>query len=173
MMRSDRLHNLFLSMLLFSFCLGAVQADEALSLAQDKGGESPVSQPVAPVIHLDQIRDPFDSYLIPIVTSQDEHQQQLTLVTEDNRPLEELEAFDLTALTLVGVMSAEGGYVAMVEDVMGKSYLVHEGDHIGKHYGQVKRISEQGLMLNEIYVDEEGKRVIKEINMGFNALAAP
>jgi len=73
------------------------------------------------------------------------------------RPLTPLEKIDLSQLKLVGVVRAESGSHAMVEDATGKGYVVTKGSYVGIYGGRVVQIERDRAFIEEEVEDIFGK----------------
>lgn len=76
------------------------------------------------------------------------------------RPLTPLEKLDLGQLKLVGIISAESGNKALVEEASGKGYIIIKGTYIGIHSGKVVDI-----LKDRIIVEEEDKDMLGQITI--------
>ncbi|ETO93581.1 pilus assembly protein PilP [Legionella oakridgensis] len=105
-------------------------------------------------------RSPFK----PIVAEQQEND---TLAPNIHRPKQPLEAFPLDALKFVGILK-EGPIVwGLISQPGGLVSRIKPGDYMGKNYGQVIRISEDAIQIEEtIKVGEkwEKKMIILKLN---------
>ena len=97
--------------------------------------------------------DPFRSFL-----------KQIQLV-KDTEALSPLERFDLSQLTVTGIIWATKEARALVEDPTGKGYIVAEGAGIGKNKGRVVRIDDNRVVVKETYVDFHNKATTKEVDL--------
>ncbi len=97
--------------------------------------------------------DPFKSFL-----------RQIQLV-KDTEALSPLERFDLSQLTVTGIIWATKEARALVEDPTGKGYIVAEGAGIGKNKGRVVRIDDNRVVVKETYVDFHNKATTKEVDL--------
>ncbi len=97
--------------------------------------------------------DPFRSFL-----------RQIQLV-KDTEALSPLERFDLSQLTVTGIIWATKQRRALVEDPTGKGYIVAEGAGIGKNKGRVLRIDDNRVVVKETYVDFHNKATTKEVDL--------
>jgi len=77
---------------------------------------------------------------------------------EPPRPLTPLEKLDLGQLKLVGIISAESGNKALVEEASGKGYIIIKGTYIGINSGKVVDI-----LKDRIIVEEEDKDMLGQI----------
>lgn len=98
-------------------------------------------------------RDPFRSFILDRVKEMD---------ASAKGPLEQ---FDLTQLSVTGVVWETDKRRALVLDPSGRNYIVQEGDPIGKNDGRVIAINDASVMVREAYVDFHGDRTTKEIEM--------
>lgn len=88
-------------------------------------------------------RDPFRSF--------EWEQIELELGAEETRgPLEQ---FDVSQLSLVGVIWNANNARALIQDPSGMSYIVAEGAKIGKNNGRVTSIDDNLVVVRETYVD--------------------
>lgn len=100
-------------------------------------------------------RDPFRSF--------EWEQMRLALEANDNRgPLEQ---FDVSQLSLLGVIWDAKNARALVQDPSGMSYIVAEGAKIGKNNGRVTRIDDNLMVVKETYEDWNGEETTKDIEM--------
>lgn len=98
-------------------------------------------------------RDPFRSF--------EWEQMKLDVVTDEG-PLEQ---FDVSQLSLVGVVWHAANARALVQDPSGMSYIVAEGARIGKNEGRVTHIDDNLMVVKETYVDWQGEETTKDIEM--------
>lgn len=91
--------------------------------------------------------------------------KEASVATEDNsekkivrrRPLTPLEKIDLSQLKLVGVIRAESGNRALVEDASGKGYVISKGSYVGIYGGRVVQIDKDRAFIEEEVEDIFGK----------------
>ena len=76
-----------------------------------------------------------------------------------------LERFDFAALKLVGIVWGELGRKALIKAPDGKSYFATVNTYIGKYCGKVIAVENDQLVIEELYVDAEGKEVPKTLNI--------
>jgi Tfp pilus assembly protein PilP len=98
-------------------------------------------------------RDPFRSFILDRIKERDK---------ESKGPLEQ---FDLSQLTVTGVVWDTDRRRALVLDPSGQNYIVQEGDPIGKNDGRIIAIGDNSLVVKEAYVDFHGEKTTKEIEM--------
>jgi len=81
------------------------------------------------------------------------------------RALGPLERFDFSALKLVGIVWGELGRKALIKAPDGKSYFATVNTYMGKYCGKVIAVDNDQLVIEELYVDAEGKEVPKTLNI--------
>jgi len=98
-------------------------------------------------------KDPFRSFILERVRDLD--------------PLAKgpLEQFDLSQLSITGVIWEGNRRRAFVMDPAGHGYIVREGDPIGKNAGKVVDIGDNRMLVREAYVDFQGEKTTKEIEL--------
>ncbi len=81
-----------------------------------------------------------------------------------NTPLTPLQKYEISQLKLVAIIStADGTYMALVEDAAGKGYFLKKGTEIGKNDGKVTKIMKDRVIVEEVYQDISGKTKVNEI----------
>ena len=103
-------------------------------------------------------RDPFRPFTLNV---------RSTVRRREN--LSPLERYDLGQLKLVGVILSAKEPTAMVEDSAGLGYVVKVGTPIGASDGTVKAIKQDGITIEEFFVDLYGARKRREVNMRISA----
>ena len=78
-----------------------------------------------------------------------------------------LEKLDLSQLKLVGILRAQSGNKALVEEDSGKGYVIKKGTYIGIHSGKVATILPDRIIIEEEVEDIYGKSSVqkKEIKL--------
>ena len=90
--------------------------------------------------------------------------KQMQLV-QDTEALSPLERFDLSQLSVTGIIWSTKRPRALVEDPTGKGYIVAEGAGIGKNKGRVVRIDDNRVVVKETYIDFHNKATTKEVDL--------
>ncbi len=98
-------------------------------------------------------RDPFRSFVLDKIKDVD---------ATAKGPLEQ---FDLSQLSITGVVWEGSNKRALIIDPSGQAYIVSEGDRIGKNEGHIITIGDNRMTVKESYVDFHGDRTTKEIDM--------
>jgi type IV pilus assembly protein PilP len=152
-------------------CACAVAALLALSLgcSKDDGGAAaakptaPKAAPkpaapaaaAAPEYHYDPTDkvDPFRSYA----------RRQVTFDPEANSS--PLERFDLSQLSVMGIIWGVDEPRALIKDPTGKGYIVRAGTPIGKNKGRILRIEDNKVVVKETYLDHLDRATTKEVDL--------
>jgi type IV pilus assembly protein PilP len=98
-------------------------------------------------------RDPFRSFILDRLKEMD---------SASKGPLEQ---FDLSQLSVNGIVWETKRQRALVLDPSGQGYIIREGDPIGKNDGRVIAIDDNVVVVREAYVDFHGETTTKEIEM--------
>ena len=135
-------------------------ASLASASPQSDNGEAAVPDAMkhmvkAPEIDFVNLRDPFESYLT-LIAARNKAALVKQEIHKSNRKLELLESFDLGSLDLVAIFSMGGERVAMVEDTLGKGYIVRRGNYMGKNNGLIEKLTDDTIFLVEQAVDPAG-----------------
>lgn len=104
-------------------------------------------------------RDPFRSY-------EWEHLKREFADSQQSGPLEQ---YDLTQLSVVGVVWDVGRARALVRDPSGMSYVVAAGARVGKNDGMVTRIDDNLVVVRERYVDLYGNESSQDVELRIRA----
>ncbi len=110
---------------------------------------------VAVAYHYDPTEktDPFRSYI----------RRQVTL--ESDETTSPLERFDLSQLTVMGIIWGVDEPRALVRDPTGKGYIVRAGTPIGKNKGRILRIEDNKVVVKETYLDHLDRATTKEVEL--------
>ncbi len=104
----------------------------------------------------DGLRDPFR----PVEKSSEESNIDLAGVSgikpDTERRKEELEAYSLDSLRMVGTLTNQKGLWGLVKAKDGTIHRVQVGNHMGQNYGKIIRITEDKIELMEIVPDKPG-----------------
>lgn len=100
--------------------------------------------------------EPFSVQKLTVALRLETRQSSSLLNAETNRRKEQLEAYPLDTLTMVGSVVRGGrAYALLRADNL--LYQVKVGDHIGQNYGKITKISETDISLREIVQDAAGE----------------
>lgn len=83
---------------------------------------------------------------------------------EQNRRKEDLEAFPLDTMTMVGSLDKQGQKTALLR-VDKLLYSVRPGQYLGQNYGRIVRVTENSIQLRELIQDASGDWVEKMTNL--------
>jgi len=97
--------------------------------------------------------DPFKSYVRQLVAI-----QQADLSSP-------LQRFDLSQLTVTGIVWSAERPRALIEDPSGKGYVVQTGAAIGKNRGRIVQIGDNRVIVKETYVDSADQATTTEVQM--------
>ncbi len=104
----------------------------------------------------DGLRDPFRQ----VEKSSEASNVDVTGVTgikpDTERRKEELEAYSLDTLRMVGTLTNQKGLWGLVKAKDGTIHRVQVGNHMGQNYGKIIRILEDKIELMEIVPDKPG-----------------
>jgi len=103
-----------------------------------------------------QAVEPFSSQKLSVALKQEARAPNSLLARQLNRRKEPLEAFPLDSMSMVGSVTKQGLPYALLR-VDALLYQVKVGDHIGQNYGQITRISETEITLQETVQDAAGE----------------
>ncbi len=73
-----------------------------------------------------------------------------------SRRKEELEEYSLDTLRMVGTLTINNGLWALIKASDGTIHRVKKGNHMGRNYGQISRITDNKIELVEIVPDAPG-----------------
>ena len=104
-------------------------------------------------------RDPFRSF----------EWEQLKLDALNADESTPLERFDVSQLSLLGVVWDVYSARALIQDPSGMSYVIGAVARLGKNDGRVIRIDDNLVIVKETYVDYLGEETIKDIEMRIRA----
>ena len=88
-------------------------------------------------------------------------------IIDEDVELTGMRKFEPGQLNLVAVLETGKDKIAMVEDVTGKGYMLHEGTPIGRH-GVVSQITLQQVVITETAHTRAGKTIKNTIVMRLN-----
>lgn len=109
-------------------------------------------------------RNPFYSKTAHLKKNQDDKKQSDVGAPDTTRPKQELEAFPLDGLQMVGILKQNGTIWGLVLAPNGIVYKVTVGTYMGKHYGRVTRVSDTYIRLIET-IQDSGKWKKKQVTL--------
>lgn len=98
--------------------------------------------------------DPF----MPLIKEEEQREEKPVIKKKDRpvRPKTPLEKVDLSQLKLVGIVRAESGNKALVQQADGKGYIITKGTYVGIHSGKVVDILRDRVIVEEDQEDWQG-----------------
>lgn len=102
------------------------------------------------------LRDPFKPLDQPEPTEGGEASSGNGIKPDFSRRKEELEAFPLDGLKMVGTINMQSNLWGLVKASDGTIYRVKVGNYMGKNYGKIIRILKDKIELMEIVPDKPG-----------------
>lgn len=115
----------------------------------------PVFQPYEGFIYgAASLRGPFD---VPVIIDNESGIAPAQNVQPDfDRPRDELESHSLSELAMVGMLTTNGVYTALVEDASAVVHNLRVGNYIGRNFGRITSISETQMHIVEIVPSGNG-----------------
>ena len=102
------------------------------------------------------LRDPFR----PIERRQEDDTRDVFIGSgvrpDRSRRKEELEAYSLDTLRMVGTVTMDNGLWALIKAAEGTIHRVQRGNYMGRNYGEIIRILDDRIELMEIVPDKPG-----------------
>lgn len=102
------------------------------------------------------LRDPFAALQQLEQDDDIEISETSGIKPDTSRPKEELEAFTLDSLRMVGTVNMSGILWGLVKASDGTMYRVQEGNYMGKNYGKIIRIVSDKIEIMEMISDKPG-----------------
>lgn len=99
-------------------------------------------------------RSPFD--LPVIIENPDGQVLSQNVVPDFERPKEFLENQPLSELTMVGMLTRNGRFEALIEDSVGVVHRLGVGNYLGRNYGRIEHVSRTQVNLIEIVPSGSG-----------------
>lgn len=125
-----------------------------------KGMIKPLPEPKQPepfTFKPEDLRDPFKPIKASDGPGQINPQESKGGIKPDlNRRKEELEAFPMESLKMIGTINAKSELWGLVKSSDNTVYRVKIGNYMGQNYGKIIRISPDRIELMEIVPDQPG-----------------
>lgn len=103
------------------------------------------------------LRDPFVPMERPDLVGSEDNFESNGIKPDLNRPKEELEAFALDSLRMVGTVNTKAALWGLVKASDGTIYRVRVKNYIGKNYGKIIRITNDKIEIMEMISDKPGR----------------
>ncbi|RDH46275.1 pilus assembly protein PilP [Zooshikella ganghwensis] len=101
------------------------------------------------------LRSPF---IAPVAVADKDEQQESSVKPDFNRPKQYLENFGIETFLMVGSISNDDGFWALISGG-GGVHRVKEGDYLGRNHGKIISISETEIRVTEIVPSGKDKWV--------------
>lgn len=125
-----------------------------------KGMIKPLPEPKMPepfIFRPEDLRDPFKPIKPTDETAPTAGEAKSSGIRPDtNRRKEELEAFPMESLKMIGTINAKSELWGLVKSSDNTVYRVKVGNYMGQNYGKIIRISPDRIELMEIVPDQPG-----------------
>ena len=156
-----------LASVLLTGCFGSGNSDLRQFIETTKASEGlPVEPaPEVPVVEGYTYMAGKEGYRSPFVFAEEELAEEFTdtgIRPDTTRPKEELEAFSLDALRMVGTLSQGGVTFALIQTKDGTVHRVRQGNYMGKNYGRITGVFLDRIELVEIVPDRMGNFVERQ-----------
>lgn len=132
----------------------AVQAPEAVVSEAEAGAESGAGAEGTAPGRARLKRDPFKSFV---------EARTPALTEKSSRALTPLQRYKLEQLKVVGIVVGAETTKALLEDDVGKGYVVTVGDLVGDQEGKITAIEKDRLVIEESYRDIMGEPKVRRI----------
>ena len=105
----------------------------------------------------EDLRDPFKPIKPTELAGDDTNTPRGNGIKPDtSRRKEELEAFTVETLKMIGTVNMKSKLWALVKSADGTVYRVQEGNYMGQNYGKIIRVTADKIELMEIVPDKPG-----------------
>lgn len=158
---------LLLASALLSGCFGMGNSDLHQFIDKTKASEGlPVEPaPEVPVVEGYTYTAAREGFRSPFVFAEEELAEEFTdtgIRPDTTRPKEELEAFSLDTLRMVGTLSQAGATFALIQAKDGTVHRVRQGNYMGRNYGRITGVFLDRIELVEIVPDRMGNFVERQ-----------
>jgi len=155
------------SILLLSGCGGSDMSDLEAYIAEVKARPKGGIKPLPEIRMADSFFFDPEGLRNPFFPAKEAPPPQVALGgngirPDTTRPREPLESFALDSLRMVGTVKKNGKLWALVQTADGTVFRVRTGNHMGRNYGRIVRITDDRIELVEIVPDGPGSWREKE-----------
>lgn len=152
--------------LLLTGCLGIGNDDLAAFIDETKSREAEPVEPApdVPVIPGYSYSAADKGIRSPFVFAEEELPDEVAdsgIRPDASRPREELEAFSLDTLRMVGTLSQAGATYALIQSKDGTVHRVRQGNYMGRNHGRITGVFLDRIELVEIVPDRMGSSYIE------------
>jgi len=111
--------------------------------------------------------------LDPFLADEGEEEEVQELADDGLRPdllrrKEELEAFPLDSIRMVGTLQQQDIIWGLIVSKDGTIYRVRPGNYLGQNHGQITSIQENKIELNEIVPDGRGRYTERQASLALS-----
>lgn len=159
--RNNRTLLLILSSVMLSGCLNHDMSDLEQFIEDVKNRPASPIDPIPSIQQVDTYvyssankRSPFINEIAAEEYEDDTNPNGITI--NKLRTKEELEAYSLDTLKMVGTLKNQEGDWALIQNSDDVIFRVKPGNYMGLNHGQITRISEEQIDLTEIVPDRRG-----------------
>jgi type IV pilus assembly protein PilP len=110
-------------------------------------------------------KEAIEKYIYDPKGKRDPFKQFVDSGAKDKKKLVPLQKYEVSQLKLTGIIWGANINKAMVEDPIGKGYVIKRGTRIGKNDGKVKKITKDRVIITEKYRDYLGKIKSREVSL--------
>jgi type IV pilus assembly protein PilP len=166
-MKSTGIAVMLLGSIMLTGCFGTGNSDLHRFIETTKASEGlPVEPaPEVPVVEGYVYTTGREGFRSPFVFAEEELAEEFTdtgIRPDTTRPKEELEAFSLDALRMVGTLSQRDVTFALIQAKDGTVHRVRQGNYMGKNYGRITGVFLDRVELVEIVPDRMGNFVERQ-----------
>lgn len=156
-----------LTSVMLTGCFGSGNSDLRQFIETTKASEGlPVEPaPEVPVVEGYTYTAGREGFRSPFVFAEEELTEEFTdtgIRPDTTRPKEELEAFSLDTLRMVGTLSQSDVTFALIQAKDGTVHRVRQGNYMGKNYGRITGVFLDRIELVEIVPDRMGNFVERQ-----------
>jgi len=156
-----------LASVLLTGCFGSGNSDLRQFIETTKASDGlPVEPaPEVPVVEGYAYMAGKEGLRSPFVFAEEELEEEFTdtgIRPDTTRPKEELEAFSLDTLRMVGTLSQNDVTFALIQAKDGTVHRVRQGNYMGKNYGRITGVFLDRIELVEIVPDRMGNFVERQ-----------
>ncbi len=148
-------------------CFGSGNSDLRQFIETTKASDGlPIEPaPEVPVVEGYTYMAGREGFRSPFVFAEEELEEEFTdtgIRPDTTRPKEELEAFSLDTLRMVGTLSQSDVTFALIQAKDGTVHRVRQGNYMGKNYGRITGVFLDRIELVEIVPDRMGNFVERQ-----------
>lgn len=116
----------------------------------------------------DDLKDPFTTWKTEVAPLDKLNADQTSFMPDTEREREELEAFPLDTLRMMGVLEMKGERWGLVKASDGIVYRVRTGNYMGQNFGKITRVESDSIVLIEVVPNGLGGWEKREASLSLN-----